>query len=95
MFARFTKYRDNLLSVTSIICRILYLRNQTDFFYLKIITNDLEKEDIKQLFMKLVFFLEYPHVTFYTTNQTDNLLHYQLISYTKKNFGFVLDVEFF
>lgn len=68
---------------------------ENEVFILKITTNEFEKEDIKQLFMKLVFFLEFPHVTFYTTNQTDKSLQYQLISYSKKNIGFVLEVEFF
>ncbi|WP_086313629.1 hypothetical protein A5821_001154 [Enterococcus sp. 7F3_DIV0205] len=68
---------------------------ENEIFILKVSTNELEKEAIQQLFMKLVFFLEYPNATFYTTNQTDKSLHYRLISYTKKNIGFVLDVEFF
>ncbi|OJG68191.1 hypothetical protein RV09_GL001438 [Enterococcus moraviensis] len=49
----------------------------------------------KQLFRKLVRFIEFPHTTFYTVKQTDKSLHYQLISYSKKNVGFVLDAEFF
>ncbi|MGX7264555.1 hypothetical protein [Enterococcus crotali] len=64
-------------------------------FILKIYTNELKLDDIQQLFMKLVFFLEYPYVTVYTTNRTEESIHYQLISYAKNNIGFILDVELF
>lgn len=67
----------------------------SECFILKITTNDMKIDDVQQLFMKLVFFLEYSHVTFYTTENTENSLHYQLISYSKNNKGFILDVEMY
>lgn len=66
-----------------------------EFFILRIETNDMGLLEKKQLFRKLVRFIEFPHTTFYTVKQTDKSLHYQLISYSKKNVGFVLDAEFF